>query len=65
MGDLSLGHLFMRNDALEDGSAHVGSLRCCSALSLLSDGGAPIVTLLLPVVVFMTLLSSASDSVNM
>ena len=57
--------LFMCNDMLEDGSAHVGSLRCCSALLLLSDGGAPIMTLLLPIVVFVTSLSSASDSVNM
>ena len=55
----------MHNDALEDGSACVGGLRCCSVLLLLSDGGAPIMTLLLPAVVFMTSLSSASDSVNM
>ena len=38
---------------------------CRSVLSLLSDGGAPIVTSSLPVVVFTTSLSSASDSVNM
>ena len=55
----------MCDDVLEDGSACVGGLRCCLALSLLSDGGAPIMMLSLPIVVFVTLLSSASDSVDM